>query len=864
MQQSQETYEVVNTKITLPHIKTDSYNEIPIELQQLNNWIVWRLESRKGKNTKVPYNVNGGEARSNDVNTWSSFVEAVTVARTGKYDGIGFMFSENDGYIGIDIDKCYKNGEFNEVATSVIDSLDSYTEFSPSKTGVHLIVKGKMPDWVKGTGKKSSMYGIEIYSHGRYFTFSGDRENENEIQERTDEIAELLETYFTRDEIAAYANVIIPQGVTNTEEDSVTWQRMFKSKQGDKIQAMYRGELIINNNHSSTDLSLCDALAFWCDKDFWKMDRMFRQSGLMRQKWDERRGELLYGEKTLIRAISTKKATVSDYQKQNELVKEENDSFVFPYGYVSKNGLLYKIIEKNIKGGEIEQTEVMICRQTPIITRSFSNVEQPQLYHEISWNDKGREYKEIVPAGELAIKKELLKLSYKSLAVNDNNAKELITYFDRLNMVNNLDHEHLVERLGHIKNTFIHPLTAQGVTVLPPDIGERQLLEAFQTSGTSEEWIEHVFKPIQKHPKALLMVLASFTSVLLQDLKMKPFIIDLSGVTSQGKTTVLRACASVWGSEYLVSEWSLTKVAAERKAAFLNSFPIILDDTRKADEKQLQGFIYNFSGGRSKGRGSISGSQHEFTWGNLMLSTGEDSLNSYAERAGGVAARILPISGLPFEGENYQFFNDLYNSIENYYGSIGLEFLNHWSKKKNTVLQHFAEYNDVFQKKSQGNEVVSRIARYYAAIVFTGRLLNEFFTLGIDLMQLYCLFDELNAENKAVDKPMQLLEAILSDLDADRGAIFNNYFEPRSGIKAIYKNDSLHLLPAYLKEFLRSEEKTIRSEWLRRGITVPQVSKGKTVDYKQVKHKGRNFSGVPIQQKIVEELGFDFSEEIHA
>ncbi|WP_427108648.1 DUF927 domain-containing protein [Lysinibacillus xylanilyticus] len=848
------------TDFALPEIKTDSYNDIPVELKRLNNWIVWRLESRKGKNTKVPYNVNGIEARSNDANTWSPFADAVTAARTGRYDGIGFMFSQQDQYIGIDIDKCYKNGVFNEVATSVIDSLDSYTEFSPSKTGVHLIVKGSMPDWVKGTGKKSSKYGLEVYSYGRYFTFTGDRENENEIQERTNEVTELLETYFTRDEMAAYANVVIPKGVTNTENDSVTWQRMFKSKQGEKIQAMYRGELIINNDHSSTDLSLCDALAFWCDKDFWKMDRMFRQSGLMRNKWDERRGELLYGEKTLIRAISTKIKTVSDYQKQNEVLKEESDSFVFPYGYVSKSGLLYKLIEKNIKGDEIEKTEVMICRQTPIITRSFSNVEQPQLYHELFWNEKGREYKEIVPAGDLAIKKELLKLSYKSLAVNDNNAKELITYFDRLNMVNNLDHEHLVVRLGHIKNTFIHPLLAEGVTVLPPDIGERQLLEAFQTSGTSAEWIEQVFKPIKKHPKALLMVLASFTSILLQDLKMKPFIIDLSGVTSQGKTTVLRVCASVWGTEHLVSEWSLTKVAAERKASFLNSFPIILDDTRKADEKQLQGFIYNFSGGRSKGRGSVSGSQREFTWGNLMLSTGEDSLNSYTERAGGVAARILPITGLPFEGEGYQFFDDLYNSIENYYGSIGLEFLSHWYEKKNTVLPHFSEYNNVFQKKSQGNEVISRIARYYAAIVFTGRLLNEFFNLEIDLLELYLLFDELNAQNRATDKPMQLLEAILSDLDADRGAVYGEYL-PHGVTKAVYKNRTIYLLPSYLKDFLKSEQNTIRNEWLRRGICIESINNGTLVDYQQIKHKGRKFRGVAIQPKIVEELGFNFEEK---
>ncbi|ACA41633.1 DUF927 domain-containing protein [Lysinibacillus sphaericus] len=860
MLQSQQIFEIEQTEFTLSQLKTDSYNDIPIELQQLNNWIVWRLESRDGKNTKIPYNVNGGEARSNDANTWSSFVDAVTAARTGRYNGIGFMFTQNDEYIGIDIDNCYENGVFNEVATSVIDSLDSYTEFSPSKTGVHLIVKGKMPDWVSGTGKKSSKYGIEIYSYGRYFTFTGDRENGNEIQERTDEVAKLLETYFTRDEMAAFANVIIPQGVANKEEDSVTWQRMFNSKQGEKIQAMYRGELIIDNDHSSTDLSLCNYLAFWCNKDFWKMDRMFRQSGLMRDKWDERRGELLYGEITLIKAISTKKETVSEYANKNELLAQEIDSLIFPKGYISKNGCLYNILEKKDRNGEVEEIEILICRQTPIITRSFMNVEFSQLYHELAWSDKGRGYKEVIPAGDLAIKKELLKLSYKSLAVTDNNAKHLITYFDRLNMVNHLDHEHLVERLGHIKNTFVHPLKADNVTILPPDIGEKQLLEAFQSSGTSNEWIENVFKPIKKHPKALLMVLASFTSILLQDLKMKPFIIDLSGVTSQGKTTVLRACASVWGTEHLVSEWSLTKVAAERKASFLNSFPIILDDTRKADEKQLQGFIYAFSGGRSKGRGSISGSQREFTWGNLLLSTGEDSLNDYAERAGGVAARILPITGLPFEGENYQFFSNLYNAIENYYGSIGLEFVSHWNEKKNTVLQYFSEYNDIFQKKSQGNEVISRIARYYAAIVYTGRLLNEFFNLEIDLFQLYRLFDELNAENKAVDKPMQLLEAILSDLDADRGAVYGEYL-PHSVTKAVYKNGTIYLLPSYLKDFLKSEQNTIRNEWLRRGICIESINNGSVVDYQQIKHKGRKFRGVAIQPKIIEELGFNFEEK---
>ncbi|MGQ0422345.1 DUF927 domain-containing protein, partial [Bacillus sp. HC-Mk] len=145
----------------------------------------------------------------------------------------------------------------------------------------------------------------------------------------------------------------------------------------------------------------------------------------------------------------------------------------------------------------------------------------------------------------------------------------------------------------------------------------------------------------------VFFILASFASVIIQDLRLQPFIVDLSGTTSQGKTTTLKAAASVWGNERLMSEWNATKVSIERKAAYLNSFPLLLDDTRKANERILKDVIYQFSGGRSKGRGSLKGSQREFTWHNILLSTGEVSLNEYAKNQGGAAARIIPLIDEP-------------------------------------------------------------------------------------------------------------------------------------------------------------------------------------------------------------------------
>lgn len=847
-------------------IRTDNYSDIPIELQERKQWVVWKYEIKDGKKTKVPYQVNGFKASVNNPNTWCSFQEVVQAVRDGIYDGIGFMFSKDDDYIGIDVDKCYYNGEFNETAIEVIELLDSYTEFSPSGTGIHIIVRGALPEYIKKTGFKNKEYGVEIYHYGRYFTFTGNRENENEIQERTDEVEEIIEKYFTREQLAQCAEIEINTEPFNMEDDADTWKKMFSDpKTGQDVQAMYRGELIRKDNQgkpdwSATDYYLCQELAYYCDKDFIKMDRMFRNTGLYRDKWDERRGATTYGYRTLVEAAASKKKTVSDYRNDDfQIIIQENEQSILPKNYISKNGCLFKIVEKEVRG-EVKKLEVFICRQTPIITRSFMNVEFPQLYHEITWTDKGKTYTEVVLAGDLAIRKELLKLSYKSLAVTDNNAKYLIEYFDRLNMINQSDHGYLVERLGHIKNTFIHPLRENGIKIIPMDSGEKQILEAFQQSGTSEKWMQNVLEPIKKHPKALLMVLASFASVITKDLKLQPFIVDFSGPTSRGKTTILKACASVWGTEHLVNEWNLTKVAAERKAAFLNSFPLLLDDSRKADARQLQAFVYNFSGGRSKGRGSVSGSQREFTWNNILISTGESALTEYAEQAGGVAARIISITGIPFGDADFHFFNNLYNSMENYYGTIGLEFLVKWWENKESILPHFHEYNEVFQKKAHGNEVISRIARYYASIVFTAKLLNTFFNCEIDLMVLYKLFDELMEENKAVDKPKQLLEMILHDLDADRNSIYYEY-EPNKNIKAIYKKGTLNLLPAYLKEFLKTEEKAIRNEWLRRGISVAKTNRGKKVDYGQLKHKGRNFTCVAIEPDVVEELGFDFSEE---
>ncbi|PGK77768.1 phage/plasmid primase, P4 family [Bacillus thuringiensis] len=297
-----------------------NFNEIPAELKALPQWILWKFETRNGKQTKVPCQVTGEMAQANNRRTWSTFATAVKFYLEGDYDGIGFVFSRQDNYIGIDIDKCVTEGKTNAFATEIIDTLDSYTEFSPSGNGIHIIIRGGLPQSVLGTGRKNTKHGLEIYSYGRFFTFTGNRENSNDVYERTDELAEVFEKYFDDSDIQGRVNLAEFEKDEIKISNDALWERMFRSKNGDEIRSLYNGNLI-NNDHSATDLALCNHLAFWTGKSATRMDTMFRETSLIRDKWDVIHfsdTNETYGERTIATAISSTSTTILDNKQQFE------------------------------------------------------------------------------------------------------------------------------------------------------------------------------------------------------------------------------------------------------------------------------------------------------------------------------------------------------------------------------------------------------------------------------------------------------------------------------------------------------------------------------------------------------------------
>jgi putative DNA primase/helicase len=271
--------------------------EIPRELRERRQWVTWRIEQRDGKPTKVPYQCDGRRrASATDPPTWATFEQ---VADATDVDGIGFVFAKDDPFVGIDLDDCREpdTGYLRGWAVGYVQLLDSYTEASPSGTGVKVWVRGQLP--VSGKRKEE----VEIYSSGRFFTVTGEHVvgTPAEIQNR-------------QLELDAISNVLFPLPSPNGRParpaqpvdigDEELLARMFAASNGDRIGRLWAGDISAHHSHSEADAALCAHLAWWTNRDTARMDSLFRRSGLMREKWDKRRGESTYGGLEIANAIA--------------------------------------------------------------------------------------------------------------------------------------------------------------------------------------------------------------------------------------------------------------------------------------------------------------------------------------------------------------------------------------------------------------------------------------------------------------------------------------------------------------------------------------------------------------------------------
>lgn len=285
----------------------------PKELTALPQWICWRLEpDPKGdKPRKVPYDPKTGrKASSTNPLTWATLMEAEAARDKYMFTGLGFVFTEECGIVGVDIDHCREaDGTLNDTARAILGKHPSYTEISPSGTGLHIFYHGAMPS----KGNKNSTTGVEMYSTGRYFTMTG-QHLEGTLDEIIDGTAALpwIHEAFVAKKRKSKAAKATRKQVRLVDEQVLEKARAASS--GDEFSDLWEGRWKDKyGSQSEADLALCCTLAFWTGKDAEQMDRLFRQSALIREKWDNvhHADGSTYGAETIKQAIERTEQTYS-------------------------------------------------------------------------------------------------------------------------------------------------------------------------------------------------------------------------------------------------------------------------------------------------------------------------------------------------------------------------------------------------------------------------------------------------------------------------------------------------------------------------------------------------------------------------
>jgi putative DNA primase/helicase len=278
------------------------------ELQARPQWVCWRKEQRGGKLTKVPYNpTSGSKAHSDNPATWASYTQSVQAQRDRHYDGLGYVFARD--YTGVDLDHCVQpDGSIDPWAMAYLDQLSSYAEYSPSQTGIHILVRGTVPCGIRRRvpGAPHPEAAVEMYCEKRYFTVTGHQvEGAPATIEECPALAS-LHAALSAPRPASPRQQEATFGEEVSTSDQALLEKAMSARNGVTFRALWQGDPSGYASQSEAELALCHLLAFWTGKDASRMERLFRLSGLYRrEKWDRpaRSGES-YGQGTIRMAIT--------------------------------------------------------------------------------------------------------------------------------------------------------------------------------------------------------------------------------------------------------------------------------------------------------------------------------------------------------------------------------------------------------------------------------------------------------------------------------------------------------------------------------------------------------------------------------
>jgi hypothetical protein len=282
-------------------------------------WVGWCLEMQDGKPSKVPYRLDGRKASPTNPDDWSTYAEVDAVRR--QFSGIGIVLTGS--ILGIDMDHWIVDGNVPEQITTIIEAAKTYTEISPSGRGIHMYLKLTEP--LPLISHKHLVDGYtggayEVYTTGRYFTYTA-KPWKLSYPIRTVTSAEAFNILH----LLGYPwketpkPLLLSAGSEMDNKDLL--QKMFSSKNGKKIEALYKGDTsAYGHDDSAADASLCSHLAFWTGGDASRVASLWLESPLgSRSKTQSRKD---YQERTVNFAIKNCTATIGSSLHSVGIVKD--------------------------------------------------------------------------------------------------------------------------------------------------------------------------------------------------------------------------------------------------------------------------------------------------------------------------------------------------------------------------------------------------------------------------------------------------------------------------------------------------------------------------------------------------------------
>lgn len=306
---------------------------IPQVLKSQKRWATYTLEPRPGqpgKFNKAPRDASLRRMEWKNPENWLTYDEAITCYHgREKCDGVGVFLGDYDGQVlwGFDMDGHVIDEFVSPHAQEIIDALDSYTEYSPSGTGVHVLFYG---DGTKPAGdrQRNDEAGLELYGADRFLTITGERiQGKNYLRSASPAVAY---GFIDPNAKKPQTDPSVVSAATNTRHSDKSVENVINELHWlfpNAAVPLWNGDIsAAANDHSAADAKLVYYLTGICEGDEQLIDAAFRRSGLMRPKWDEMRGDRPYNQITIDHVVNGrndgKYLTPYDFAAHEQMVRE--------------------------------------------------------------------------------------------------------------------------------------------------------------------------------------------------------------------------------------------------------------------------------------------------------------------------------------------------------------------------------------------------------------------------------------------------------------------------------------------------------------------------------------------------------------